>query len=331
LRLLRELDEGHKKKLLSFFGSAYRGSGDHYWSLTKLFCHATYIPMFLQIGLKNVEIGRFSELVYVDTHAGPGLAKIGRREDEVVLGSPLIALYWPRIVAERVGRFSKIARGFTKLFFIDKNPENTDILKGLIGGYAANVTVFTGDANQRLPYIARQIGRGALVYMFIDPFGSLETHLTFEALREFVERVQADIMMSVLAGFIARALGGSASERTRRARAARLFGGWLCSKEPECTKEARALCSGGEVKVKGVLDAYRCMLNRLGYRRVELISVRFEKGTIYHMMLATRGSGGWIDGYVEYLSKKAPLDRPKALRNLWLRAYGVQKPLDEFL
>ena len=319
LELLNSLNKTDRKAVSTFFDKYYPTKSEHYWSVTKLFCHAMYIPMFLQIGRKY-----FPKLIYIDTHSGPGLAKIGYGEKEIVLGSPLIALHWPKIVADNISQFKNIEKGFTELHFIDINPRNTDILRRFVAGYN-NVRVYTSDANLQLPHI--NVDEKALVYMFVDPYGDLSSQLSFDALSAFIGKRRVDIMMSVFAAHIARGFSGVPDKRTLRDNVEKLFGRGFC--EAECPK-ARDLCQVGAATVESVLAAYKCALEQLGYTRVEFIPVHFERGILYYMMLATRGSGEWIDGYIEYINEKAPIDDYETLKRLWLRVAGKQKGLDEF-
>jgi len=121
LDILSKLGEHGRGYLESFFKDYYPTGTEHYWTLKKLFSLAMYIPMFLQIGLKAIKKRTFDSLVYVDTHAGPGLAKVGTDPDEVVLGSPLLAVKWPKIIGGHVANFKKVAEGFEALFFIEKD------------------------------------------------------------------------------------------------------------------------------------------------------------------------------------------------------------------
>ena len=319
LELLNSLNEADRNTVSIFFDKYYPTKSEHYWSVTKLFCHAMYIPMFLQIGKKH-----FPKLVYIDTHSGPGLAKIGDDEKDIVLGSPLIALHWPRVVAENVNQFRNIEKGFTELYFIDISFRNTNILRRFVAGYN-NVKIYTSDANIQLPHI--KVEEKALVYMFVDPYGDLSSQLSFNALKSFIGGHRVDIMMSVFAAHIARGLSGISNEQKLRDNVGKLFGKGFC--ESECS-EALSLCHVGAATVESVLVAYRCALSQLGYTRVEFIPVPFGRGILYYMMLATRGSGEWVNGYIEYINKKAPKDY-ETLRALWLEATGRQKSLLSFL
>ncbi len=324
LELLDSLHSEQRKQVDMFFRKYYPTSEQHYWSVTKLFAHAMYIPMFLQIGLHNVNKGLFSKVVYVDTHSGPGLAKIGNDPQDIVLGSPLIALHWPHIVGTQVRQFRNIISGFHELHFIDISQRNTSILRKFVNGYN-NVKVYTADANTILPHLP--IDEEALVYMFVDPYGALDSQLNFITLIKFVLRRKVDIMMSVFANHIAWGLSGIPDMKKLKERVERLFGPGFCKKT--LCPGTDVLCKIGAATSDAVLKAFECMLGRLGYRKGAIIPVYFDKGILYYMLLATKGSGDWIDGYIDYIKNKAPKDY-KTLKRLWLRVSGKIKGLDEF-
>ncbi|RLG43450.1 MAG: hypothetical protein DRN78_01800, partial [Thermoproteota archaeon] len=132
LELMENLSEEDQRYLNNFFGRFYKTTKEHYWSLKKLFSMAMYIPMFLLIGISWKGRNFFDGLVYIDTHSGAGLAKIGTDERDVVLGSPLLAVLWPDIIAAKLKAFRKIQRGFDRLFFIERDLNTYKVLKRLV-------------------------------------------------------------------------------------------------------------------------------------------------------------------------------------------------------
>ena len=325
LELLDSLNDADRRTVSAFFEKYYPTKREHYWSITKLFCHAMYVPMFLQIGKKY-----FPKLIYVDTHSGPGLAKIGAGEDEIVLGSPLIALYWPNIVAsqEDLPQFRNIINGFDELYFIDINPRNIDILERFIDdANLGKVHTYKSDVNKVLPHI--DLDERTLIYMFIDPYGDLNSQLSYDALNSFLREKRADIMMAVFTANIARGLSVISDKYDLVENVEKLFGKGFCNSS--CLSAAN-LCTVGTKKVNDVLEAYRCALKSLGYHRIETIPIRFERGILYYLILAVRGgSGTWVDGYIRYIIEKAPLDKYDVLKRLWLHVYKKQRSLFEFL
>lgn len=328
LELLDGLSDKDKSTVENFFKNVYKQEKEHYWSITKLFYHAIYIPMFLQIGKKQMDKKRFSDLIYIDTHSGPGIAKIGADEKDVILGSPLLALYWPPIVAERVKQFNKIKEGFTKLYFIDRNHENTGILRRFTSN-ADNVEVITGDANSYLPRI--EVPDGALVYMFVDPFGSFDSQLGYNALSSFVSERRVDIMMNILAPNIAQGLSSIKKEEQLLEKIKWLFGENFCeSKFCERFGITRPICRLGSKTVADILRAYWCVFVRLGYRKIAIMPVMYKGLVLYYMVLAVKIPGKWVDGYNKYIHFNAPKDY-RDLRALWLETTGRQTNLLSFM
>ena len=319
LELLDSLNDADRRAVSTFFKNYYPTKREHYWSITKLFCHAMYIPMFLQIGKSY-----FRKLIYIDTHSGPGLAKIGAGENEIVLGSPLIAIYWPNIIAsqEDLPQFRNIINGFDELYFIDINPRNIDVLEKFIDdANLGKVHTYRGDVNEILPHI--DLDEKALVYMFVDPYGDLRSQLNFNALSSFLRGKRVDIMMAIFATNIARGLSAISDEDVLVETVERLFGKGFCNSS--CSPAVK-LCTVGTKKVDDVLEAYKCALKSLGYRRIETLPIRFKKGILYYMILAIRGgSGTWVDNYINYISEKAPLNNYNVLRRLWFRIYENKK------
>jgi len=188
------------------------------------------------------------------------------------------------------------------------------------------IRTYRGDVNKVLPYI--DLDEKALVYMFIDPYGDLSSQLNYDALSSFLRGKRADIMMAVFAANIARGLSVINDEDKLVETVERLFGKGFC--HSSCLSAA-SLCTVGTKSVDDILEAYRCALESLGYHRIETIPIRFEKGILYYLILAIRGgTGSWVDGYINYISEKAPLDNYDVLRRLWLHIYKKQRSLFEF-
>ena len=102
-------------------------------------------------GMKN----RFSERVFVDVMAGPGVCKIKDTGEEFP-GSPLIAL----------------RHDFTKFVFVEADPELAAALETRIAGHpkAQLATVIRGDWTQAAAEGRLRFARG-LVVAFVDPTG----------------------------------------------------------------------------------------------------------------------------------------------------------------
>lgn len=323
LQLIQSLPPNDEKVVTNFFNKYYKEEKEHYWSITKLFAHAMYIPMFLQIGRKH-----FDRLVYIDTHSGPGLARIGPDPDEVVLGSPLIALKWPEIVASNVNQYKGIRPGFDILYFIDKDWRRTDVLQRLVDryGYRGKTVVVSGDSNYILPRIIEkelEKGEKVLFYIFIDPYGDVDSQLRADAIKESLGKVRADVLVTVFDAHISRAFSG----RPNPDLASRLFGSDFCSNS---MRAADVLCRFGDPGRDDVRDAFRYVFESNGFTRVEFIPVKHGSVTIYNLMLAVKDpTSPWVDGYLEYLREMIP--KPEVLRQTWKTVTRRQATLDSYM
>ncbi len=307
------------KRVVEAYLERRASAEEHYWTSLKLFYHAMYIPMFIQIGSSH-----FETLIYIDTHAGPGLAKIGPKDDEVVLGSPLIALYWPQIIAEKVPQFRKIRSGFTRLIFIDADHNNIDVLRRLTREYSGKTLFYANDVNKQLPYVGVYDARNTLIYMFIDPYGSFDSQLSLDVLERFSRKLRVDIMLTLHTSYLARGIAGIKDPVKRSEVVETLLGSDYCKTGSTVSKR---LCGPSSVDQKTVLEAYMERLRSMGFTRVETLPVHSPSGSpMYHMILATKGSGAWIDGYMDYMRTRAPTSY-NALRRLWMRSIGAVKPL----
>jgi three-Cys-motif partner protein len=331
LRVYHRLSPVRKEYLRSYFEGNFKEIREHYWTLRKLYCLAMYIPMFLQIGMKH-----FDKVVYVDTHAGPGLAKIGEGEDELVLGSPLLAIAWPEIVASHNINFEKIKKGFDALYFIDIDSRAIDVLREAINyvtddteSWTSKTKSYPGDANSVLLSkvkgdIEKRFGREVLVMLFIDPFGELESQLRYDVFREFVETFRTDVIFIVMSSPIARALSSKNGGELRKW--VKELWGEICESD-----EGRrlSLCTFNErgprrIGVNDIVDAYKAVLEQCNYK-VKVFEVTYEKKVLYHLIVASRGDR-WLDGYEKYIRERTPPDY-KTLKNLFLQVRGKQAVL----
>jgi len=320
---------------------------EHYWTLKKLFSLAMYIPMFLLIGRSSFEKGHCDGLIYIDTHAGPGLAKVGKERQEIVLGSPLLALYWPTIIGNRLKTFKKIEKGFDKLFFIEKDRQTCIILKQLVdamgdGGNLDNVEIFCNDSNKQLYEVREKIIKNykkPLILMFVDPFGRLDDQIKYNVFLKFTRGLRVDLIMNINASMLTRGLieirrhnyegfieavkqlWGDLYKAPRSGTLSKIFE--YCKHELQFTD--------ANIHSEDVLYAYLAAIKSVGYRCVEHIPVKFDQRLMYYLVFASKSSGSyeWLRNYVEYLRTKTPEDY-ETLKNLWLQAYGRVKSLLEF-
>jgi len=336
VKLYEALDPSYRKRLEQLQGQGKQDrSQEHYWTAYKLYAVAMFIPVFIQIGMKH-----FPRLVYVDTHAGPGLAKIGGGEKEYQLGSPLLALEWPKIVAEKVPQFKKIGKGFNRCIFIEKDPHARTILKKLVKltGAEDKVVVVEGDVNSTLRKIISEELRSdpqqTLWLFFVDPYGEIESQLTFDTFNELARIQNGDIILNVMSSSIVRGLSQCLTTNIDDFRQkVRYLWGPLCENKPEL--RICKLCEPSfpkeSVGFSDVLDAYESLLHSLGYNPVQRVEVRHMKAPLYHILFATRcRDAAWLEKYIDYLKDNAPQDY-KTLRKILLTAMGRQTQLDSYL
>ncbi|MCE4625531.1 MAG: three-Cys-motif partner protein TcmP [Desulfurococcales archaeon] len=322
IQLVDSLPPNDKKIVLAFFSRYYREEKEHYWSITKLFAHAMYIPMFLQIGRAN-----FDRLIYIDTHSGPGLARIGPADDEIVLGSPLIALRWPEIIAQNVRQYRKIASGFDAFYFIELDPQRAAVLNRLVDKHphGGKAQVRIGNSNTILPSIIKkelQQGTKPLFYIFIDPYGEINTQLTADTILASLKQARADVIITVFDAHIARAFSGKPNPDL----AGKLFGREFCQTSMQASER---LCRTGNPRRSDIIKAFKYLFNLLGYKNISIIPVMKENITIYHLMLAVKHpSSPWVKSYINYLKRMLP--KPEILKNIWKNITGRQTTLDNF-
>ncbi len=333
VELYGALDSPHRKWLEQLQGQdKQEKSQEHYWTAYKLYAVAMFIPVFIQIGMKH-----FQKLVYVDTHAGPGLAKIGGGASEYQLGSPLLALEWPKIVAEKVPQFRKIDMGFSRCIFVEKDPHACTILKKLVRliGAEDKVVVVEGDVNSKLPGIINEELKSAppqtLWLFFVDPYGEIESQLTFNTFNELARIQSGDIILNVMSSSLARGLSQCLTTNIDDFRQkVRHLWGPLCESKPELRicKLCERSFSKESVRYSDVVDAYESLLYLLGYNPVRRVEVKHMKAPLYHILFATKcRDAKWLERYVDYLKGNAPQDY-KTFKNILLTAIGRQTQLD---
>lgn len=320
---LQALGELEQDRIIveKFFKERYSEESEKIWSVKKLYSLAMFIPMFLQIGLSY-----FSRVVYLDTHAGPGLAKIGPRDNEVIAGSPLIALEWPGIIATDLKRFQKIKQGFTEYIFIERDKEVYKILNRVVGEFSAhgNVKPILGDSNEVLPLLAKDMKceGEALLLLFVDPFGKIESQLQHRALSSIWEAdCRADIVMTLMSNPLARAFASYTSDIEKyRKTLQSLFGDF-------CEGNDAGLCNPDNLEIYPpsdlVVDTYKKYLNANGYTTVFSVPVEtVGKRILYHLIFATRSPGGsrWMGNYIKWLERRLP--KTDEIRGLFYEVTG---------
>jgi three-Cys-motif partner protein len=122
--------------------------------------------------------GKFSNLVYIDLFAGPGLCIVDDDSREIE-GSPLISLSVPH--------------QFTEYHFVEADNRAMGALKERVARSApqAAVKYYSGDANVLIPEVVRNLPSSSLNVAVIDPTG---LDFRFESFRLLIEGRKIDLI-----------------------------------------------------------------------------------------------------------------------------------------
>ncbi|MEM2136812.1 MAG: three-Cys-motif partner protein TcmP [Candidatus Methanomethylicia archaeon] len=341
LDIVNGLNKNYKKFIFEkFFKNFYRTEHEHYWTLKKLFSLAMYIPMFLQRGMSASNKGGYDGLIDFETHAGPGLAKVGVKRDEIVLGAPLLALKWPKIISEQLKTFKKVSKGFDKMFFIERDNDTYEILKRVVKVIGdESVKVLHGDSNDLLKKVKEEVNglyKTPLILMFIDPFGELNNQLLHKNLFDFVKDFQVDIIFTINARSLARGLEGKKQNSSDLEKTINdLWGDLFLAPRADLLSEVFKCMydQSYNINEKSILDAYICRFRVDGYKFVETAPVEFKSGgTIYHLLFASKSKGSykWMNNYINYLRTRAP-KYYNVLKNLWLQTTRQIDDLSKYI
>ncbi len=140
------------------------------WTREKLDYVGRYATAFMKAMNPKRRAGMWSELVYVDLLAGPGLG-IDRDGNAEFDGSPLRAV--------------KIAPAFDRLFFSDLDERNVEALRQRIfPEHERRVSLRVGDCNAVVKDVMARLTRKTLGLAFVDPEGFEAKFGVFEALAQ---------------------------------------------------------------------------------------------------------------------------------------------------
>jgi len=225
---------------------------------------------------------RASERYYVDLFAGPGQDQI-RDNGQIIDGSPVIAL--------KAGPPS-----FTRLFWIDADPDNVESLRAHTRAHPTRgITVLEGDANEKVDEILRILPRRAPTFAFLDPRGAELRWQTIEKLARHKVQGENKIELFILFAYnqgLVRLMPLDPGRMVNEAALDRVMpepGGW------------RAIYAGrvegridkSQVR-RGMLDEYSRGLRGLGYRFVpppRLVATPRGR-PLYFMVFATDHEAG---------------------------------------
>jgi len=144
------------------------------WSFDKLFWWNRYIEITTRA---MVGSPHWSELVYVDLFAGPGICTT-RVDDDRMPGSPLIAALAPK--------------SFDRLLLCESDSALAAACRTRLSRLCPDVpaTLIPGDCNEAIDDVVAQIPDRALTLAFIDPTG---LHAHYETVRRLTENRRVDL------------------------------------------------------------------------------------------------------------------------------------------
>ena len=250
------------------------------WTVDKLWFWNRYIDI-----TTRAMVGRpfWSEVVYVDLFAGPGICT--NTEDSTrVPGSVLIAANAPK--------------PFDRILACELNTGNAAALQQRIAAApnAAACRIFTGDCNESIQEIAACIPDRALTLAFVDPEG---LDVRFETLRVLSNRGRVDLLVLVPDSMdIVRNLDRYRHEPSKLD----LFLGPDSRWRERCDK----LGNASRDKLRDLFtDLFKIQLRRhLGYRRFSHKTMMWRQMPLYRVVYASKHERG-----LEFWNKIAKKDR----------------------
>lgn len=282
------------------------------WSALKLIVHVATVNMYT-----TVISDHFNDWFYIDALAGSGVSVYGDA-DESFLGSPLLAA-------------KNAAEPFTKMYFIEKNPENAAALEkrldAAFNGSDLQVTspecgyeVYVGDANKKLQQVTRDMwsvakrdGKANFNHLtFIDNQG---LNLNWDGLEGLEDRATGDYLINFPTSNILRASGHKGSENAMTD----YYGGDMW--RPANGKDE-------------LLEAYTTRLSSL--EKTEQVVTNIDSGTKnyqYDMIYATRKTRGGSDyiNAIEYINRFVEAVDGADIEDMLQILRGDQMTMESFL
>lgn len=303
------------KKLEKIYGSDVKWRGERVWSLKKLLVFAGYLPMYLSI-IKNQNWVK--KIVYIDLFSGCGFTCIGERKEEIVAGSPLLALYWPKIVAGKQKRFQNMG-DFNFYIFNDVDSNKIDLLRKIIqklGLEEEKYAILNLTANDAAKLIAEKyLDRECHYILFIDPYGEINSQIDWDRL-ELLLNYHGDVIINLQSPSIARGLDMIKEDKLKA------FLG-----EYGFNKYKTYLAEKFE-KEKALREAYKDNLIKSKRKVIEEFPVETWKGKIlYYLVFAvkyTKGGSKWLKNYIKWAIDRLGNIKAEDLRIIWGIASGKQ-------
>jgi three-Cys-motif partner protein len=246
------------------------------WSQEKLAYVQRYATAFMTAMAPKRTAGLWSELVYLDFLAGPGLG-IDRRTGAEFEGSPLRAL--------------RIRPAFDRLFFSDVQPNNVGALTQRIpSADRARVEVRTGDCHDVARDVVGQLSPKTLALAFVDPEGFEVKFRLFEILA--TRRI--DVLYLFPGGIgIARNVG--AFVRQAKAPLDDLIPGWRDLKRARVAAGQKLNADAMASRDQPFVTAFRQRMEQLGFQysgQGEPYFTNEKNVKMYHLLFFSRHPAG---------------------------------------
>ena len=290
------------------------------WSLKKLLLLAGYIPMYLQIIRSASWVKR---VAYIDAFSGCGLSFVGGSLDDVVVGSPLIAFCWPKIMSNRINRF-RMVRPFDVLIFIDNDRKKCEILRKVLNELddgTSKYYVIYGDVNQKINEVidkAELESSGAHYLLFIDPFADLDLQLYWDNLNKLLN-YGGDVIVNLHSPTLARGIESAKQEKVRQ---------FLGDDGYNFFMQAR---EGGTPIEEATRLSYKEAFHKAGRNKVLEFPVETMQGKVlYYLLFATRQTASnsrWLDNYINWARNKIGRYSARDLKIIWGIVKGEQKTI----
>ena len=252
-------------------GLPMRQSGT--WAKAKLDYVNRYIAVF-ETSMRN----KWERRNYIDIFAGPGKNQV-RDTDEVLLGSPLLAL--------------TTQHPFTGYYFVDKDPANTTALEARVSASELRdqVNILTGDSNSLVDQIVSDLTKAssqALNLAFLDPQG-LELH--WQTVARLASVWKMDLIINYPRSGLTRTME-QYSKVDEETLVDRFFG----------SREWRDVLrnSNRALWQRQLLDLYKGKLSALGYQEIinsdelgdEPLMRNEKQAPLYHLIFASKSALG---------------------------------------
>jgi three-Cys-motif partner protein len=250
------------------------------WTVDKLWFWNAYIDITTSA---MVGSPHWSEVVYVDLFAGPGVC-VNTEDGSRVPGSVLIAANAPR--------------PFDRIFACELSAANAAALEKRLAAApnAGACEVFTGDCNESVHEIASRIPDHGLTLAFVDPEG---LDVRFETLRALTERGRVDLLVLLPDSMdIVRNIKLYLQEPSKLD----LFLG----PDSRWRERYRKLGSASRDKLRDLFtDLFKVQLRRhLGYRKFSHKTMKWRQMPLYRVVYASKHERG-----LEFWNKIAKKDR----------------------